>query len=142
MKIKYLSAISIVLLCTACSTFYVVKQPDLFKDFEESFEEDLTPPGDNGFKSDLQGRIFLTKLIRHPICLLQGQFGAAGPDAYFKIHDEDLGFSPQTRPAASQKIPPPNGRRFPPPAPLIDHNRSGRIVRICTRRKRRFLCLA
>ena len=53
-KISYITAICFVLACTACSTFYLVKQPDLYKNYEESYEEDLTPPGDNGYNTPLE----------------------------------------------------------------------------------------
>jgi beta-glucanase (GH16 family) len=54
MKIKYLSALCLALICSACSTFYLVQKPDLYKTGEETYEEDLTPPGDKGFKSTLE----------------------------------------------------------------------------------------
>ena len=52
MKVKYLSALCVALICSACSTFYLVQKPDLYKSAEESYEEDLTPPGDNGYKPE------------------------------------------------------------------------------------------
>jgi len=53
MNIKYVSAFFLLLACTACSTFYLVQKPDLFVMGEETVEEDLTPPGDKGYKTEL-----------------------------------------------------------------------------------------
>ncbi len=54
MKVKYITALCTVLFCTSCSTFFLVQQPDLFKSGEEIVAEDLTPPGDEGYKSAME----------------------------------------------------------------------------------------
>lgn len=54
MKVKYITALCTALLCASCSTFYLVKQPDLYRSGEEVVEEDLTPPGDMGYKTPLE----------------------------------------------------------------------------------------
>ncbi len=54
MKVKYVTALCIALICTSCSTFFLVQQPDLYREGLEIVEEDLTPPGDKGYKSPLE----------------------------------------------------------------------------------------
>jgi beta-glucanase (GH16 family) len=54
MKVNYLPVLLAVMFCTACSTVYLVQQPDLFKPYEAIVEDDPTPPGDKGYKTPLE----------------------------------------------------------------------------------------
>lgn len=54
MKVTYVTALGMALICASCSTFSLVKQPDLYKPGEELIEADPTPPGDKGYKTPVE----------------------------------------------------------------------------------------